>query len=445
MARKLCPSCGYRYGRAAARCAIDGSALVALDDPLRGRLLAGRYRVGAELGAGAMATVYDGVDERTGAPVAIKVPDPETLADPALAQRFLREGRVGLAVRHPRVAATLDVGLDRDVHFLVMERLDGETLAARVSRGPLSVAEAVSYARQLADALAALHAQGVVHRDVKPSNVFLVAGSGPSERVRLLDLGVAHAAHEDALTASRAVLGTSRTMAPEQARGERATAASDLYALGAVLFEMLTGAPVFRGNDLAIRRAHLATPAPRVRSLRPDAPDDLDELVDVMLAKDPSRRPPSAAHVRERLDAFARHDDGATRLAGAHAPVVGDAPEVSLDPRLVADCHRALDALARGWSARSPALDGAARVRALEAEMRRLTLALVQLSADDAAGARRTELAMALCDDERQTLAASLRSGDVTAAALAPHLDAALDEAERVVAALRALRDSLGR
>lgn len=440
MSRRVCPRCGFRYGREALRCALDGSALEALPDPLRGRLLGQRYRVGDELGAGSMGTVYEGVDARTGSPVAIKVPDAEALSDGVLRERFLREGRVGMALRHPHLAATLDVGRDGDDHYLVMERLYGETLAARLARGALPIATAVSWARQLADALAALHARGVVHRDVKPSNVFLDAREEPARCVKLLDLGVARDAHDEALTASRAVLGSARTMAPEQARGERATAASDLYSLGAVLFEMLTGAPVFRGNDVALRRAHYAVAPPRARSLRGDVSDDLDELVDVLLAKSPAQRPVSAAHVRDRLAALAAEaPDEATRMASP-TEHTADEGALTVDPAPVAEARTALAALAARWSALGPALDALVRLRASEAELRRVALALAQMPHDAGDEARRrAELAAALADEERRAIVASLRGAGVSREALREGLDAAARDAERLALALRSL------
>ncbi len=440
MSRRVCPRCGFRYGREALRCALDGSALEALPDPLRGRLLGQRYRVGEELGAGAMGTVYEGDDVRAGSPVAIKVPDAEALGDEVLRERFLREGRVGMALRHPHVAATLDVGCDGDTHYLVMERLYGETLAARLARGAPPIATAVSWARQLADALDALHARGVVHRDVKPSNVFLDARAEPARCVKLLDLGVARDAGDDALTASRAVLGSARTMAPEQARGERATAASDLYSLGAVLFELLTGGPVFRGNDVALRRAHFGVAPPRARSLRGDVSDDLDELVDVLLAKSPAQRPVSAAHVRDRLDALAAEGpDEATRMAPPTERAADDL-DAAVDPARVAEAHAALNAVVARWGALGPALDALTRLRASEAELRRVTLALAQLPRDAGdATRRRAELAAALADEERGALVEALRGAGVSRERLREGLEAAARDAEGLALALRRL------
>jgi len=422
-AQVVCPACGSRYGRRSARCALDNTALVALPDPLVGRVLAGRYRVTGALGAGAMAVVYDAVDLRGGARVAVKVPDPEVRDDAALRERFLRECRVGMSVRHPRVAATLDAGDDGAATFLVMERLDGETLAARLSRAPLGVADAVVCGAQLADALAALHGLGVVHRDLKPSNVFLVDDGGSID-ARVLDLGVARVPDGHPLTVAGALVGTARTMSPEQVRGLPATPASDLYSLGAVLHESLTGVALFRGSDLTVRRAHLAAAPPRVRSLRPDVPDALDALIDALLAKDPARRPPSAALVRSRLLAIAEDPAAATEHvhAGTFRGLVADDPRV--DGAALGEAHRALDALVTHWSTLSPAI---ARVAAL----------------DRAPPADASEAALAARDDARRSALDALRRDGVTRDALRAHVAHARETASAVARALGEILASL--
>jgi len=428
MAGVVCPSCGSRYGRRSARCPLDDSALVPLPDPLVGRALAGRYRVTAPLGAGAMAVVYDAVDVRDGARVAVKVPDPEVRDDASLRERFLREGSVGRSVRHPRVAATLDAGEDGDILFLVMERLDGETLAARLTRGALPVADVVACGAQLADALDALHARGVVHRDLKPSNVFLVGAADAPLDARVLDLGVARLPDGHPLTVAGAAVGTARTMSPEQVRGASVTPASDLYALGAVLYECLTGAPLFRGNDLAVRRAHLYTEAPRVRALRPEAPEALDALVGSLVAKDPAARPASAAVVRGLLLRMAEAPDAATQFARASHLRARFEDDPRADPAAVAEARRALDALNEHLATLLPALDRVAHATALAAEHH--------------AGASERDLAA--LDDARRDALDGLRRDGVTREALRAHLAHARDNALALARSLDAALASVG-
>jgi Protein kinase domain len=399
MIRRVCPTCGYRYKRTSTHCAIDGSALEALDDPMRGALLAGRYRIGTELGGGAMAVVYEARDEREQRTVAIKVPDPDVVAESVLRERFVREGRTGMSVQHPGIARTYDVGCDGSTHYLVMERLRGETLASRIARGALPIAEATEIARQVADALDALHRAGIVHRDIKSTNLFLVEGDAPDRRVRILDLGVAYIDCDDPLTVSRAVLGSARTMSPEQVRGERASAQSDLYSLGVVLFEMLTGSAPFRGNDLAIRQAHLFTAPPSLRTLRNDVGENLDEIVSVMLAKDASRRPVSAAVVCKQLSTT---PEGATVMVQGHGLAALRQAVVRTEsaphPQRLDACITAMRALTERWNELSPALESVARRQRLQAQLRQFTLSLAQIK-DGSSEAHQVEMSMALVDD----------------------------------------------
>jgi serine/threonine protein kinase len=423
-AQVVCPACGSRYGRRSTRCALDNTALVALPDPLVGRVLAGRYRIVGTLGAGAMAVVYDAVDGRDGARVAVKVFDPMVRDDDGLRERFLRECAVGRSVRHPRVAATLDAGDDGAVTFLVMQRLDGETLAARLARGPLRVSDAVACGAQLADALTALHGIGVVHRDLKPSNVFLVGDVREPIDARVLDLGVARVPDDHPLTVAGAIVGTARTMSPEQVRALPATPASDLYSLGAVLHECLTGAALFRGNDLTVRRAHLAAEPPRVRSLRPDVPVALDALLDGLLAKDPARRPPSAVVVRSLLLKLAEDPSAATEHVHASSLRAVVAPDPHVDAAAFGEAHHTLDALVAHWSTLSPVL---ARVAALD------------VSSPEGA----SEAELAARDDARRSALDALRRDGVTRDALRAHVAHARETAATVARALGELLASL--
>jgi serine/threonine protein kinase len=279
-------------------------------------LLGGRYRLGTELGSGGMGMVFRAVDEATGADVAVKVIKAGQ-DDPELVARFRRE-RVFTALHSPHIVRVLDHGDDDGLLYLVMELLRGETLRARLQRGELPVAEALSIARDLARALAVAHAAGIAHRDVKPANVMLTAES-PSRTV-LLDFGIARSLDPAAtMTSTSFVVGTAGYIAPEIAMGGRAyDARADLYSLGIVLYEMLVGAPPFvAANPLALaaRQASEDPRSPRARER--SVPASVDALVMQLISRTPTRRPASADVLVDALEAL---------LAGDTPVVVDEAP-----------------------------------------------------------------------------------------------------------------------
>ena len=277
-----------------------------------GQLISGRYRLQAVLGRGGMATVWRGADERLGRRVAVKLLDRADTADPAMLQRFDREARTAGGLTHPNIVAVYDVGSDTGVAYLVMELVDGTSVAALLAGGPLPIDQAVEVARQICDALAVAHAQGVVHRDIKPANILLTTTGA----VKVCDFGIARLTHQQQadLTAPHTAIGTSAYMAPEQASGAAVDARTDLYALGCVMYAMLTGQPPFTGdNPLTVLWQHQHQPAPSVASLRPDTPADLDVLIAGLLAKNPADRPATATDVRDRLRAHAESEAAAAQ------------------------------------------------------------------------------------------------------------------------------------
>lgn len=254
-----------------------------------GELLGGRYLLERQLAAGGMGEVWCAQDRMLGRPVAVKLPRADG-ADPGYADRLLAEARHAAAVRHPGIAAVYDVSGDPPVPYLVLELVDGRPLSHLLhERGRLPPEQARDLLVQVADALAAAHAVGLVHRDVKPGNL-LVSESGT---VKVTDFGIARAADADTTTLPGFVVGTAPYLSPEQAAGASASPASDMYALGVVAFECLTGQRPFDGDPLAVLRAHREQPVP---ALADDVPADLRELVTALLDKDPARRP-AAAHV----------------------------------------------------------------------------------------------------------------------------------------------------
>jgi eukaryotic-like serine/threonine-protein kinase len=228
---------------------------------LRGRILDGRYQLGSVLGVGGMARVYLAEDRVLQRQVAVKVLSPPYDQDPLFVERFRREARTAAGLSHPNIVAVFDSGSDGEQHYLVMEYVAGQSLAELLAhQGRLVPRRAGELASQVCAALAAAHTQGVVHRDVKPGNV-LVGGDG---LVKVTDFGIAKAATSHTLTGSGMVLGTAAYLSPEQARGGPVDARSDLYGLGCVLYELLTGTPPFgSGADspqVAIATRHLSEP-----------------------------------------------------------------------------------------------------------------------------------------------------------------------------------------
>lgn len=268
--------------------------------------IAGRYEIREPLDSGGMGDVWRGYDAVLDRPVAVKLVRQAAVASPALAQefarRFQREARITARIQHPGVPQVYDAVLDGSYErlYLVMEYVDGLPLAAYVDpRRPLPIGWAVAVAAQVATVLSYAHEVPVVHRDLKPSNI-LVAADGT---VKVLDFGVAAILRSDAtrITASGSLLGTFQYMAPEQVRGGRVTPQTDLYALGCVLHELLSGRKLFTGEEYQLMHQHTrAAPTP-LRSLRADVPETLEALVLHLLRKAPEARPADAQEVHERF------------------------------------------------------------------------------------------------------------------------------------------------
>ncbi len=254
-----------------------------------------------------MAEVWEGHDEVLSRPVAIKVLRAHLAEDGVFLERFRREAVTAARLAHPGVVSTFDTGVDHGTAYIVMELVRGCTLRELLTEhGPLEPWLAVAITRQIADALAYAHQLGLVHRDIKPANVLLTDDEWGGLRAKVTDFGIAKASSGlgGDLTRTGIVLGTPKYLSPEQIRGKEPDARADLYSLGVVLFEMLTGSPPFVGpTDMATALAHLNDRVPRLSNRNRSVPPALERLDNDLLAKDPQHRVPSAAVLRQRLDA----------------------------------------------------------------------------------------------------------------------------------------------
>ncbi len=296
-------------------------------DPTPGTLVAERFRVGELLGAGGMGRVYAATQLSPARPVALKLLPPD--ANPELVRRFLREADALARVTHPNVVRLFDAGeanVDgRRQLWIAMERLSGRTLAELLqAEGRLDIARALAFTRDAARALREAHAVGVVHRDLKPGNLFVVR-TEDGESLRVLDFGVAkvRAEGEDQLTVAGTLIGSPRYTSPEQLGDGEVDGRADLYALGIVLHEMIAGAPPFaHGDAMRTLVAQLRDPPPPLRSLREDVPEGVEALVLRLLAKDPADRPVDAQTL---LGELARVEDArrlpATKVNAAPVPI----------------------------------------------------------------------------------------------------------------------------
>jgi Protein kinase domain len=284
-----------------------------------GPRLGGRYRMGALLGIGGMGEVWAARDLLLDRAVAVKVLGGALAGDSRAGERLRREARAAARLDHPNIARVLDLGEHGGRPHLVMELLEGESLAARIDRaGPMPPAEAARIVAAVADALEAAHQAGVVHRDVKPGNVFLCS----TGVVKVLDFGIASAAGDAALTTGD-LIGTAAYLAPERALGQRATPAADVYALGVVLYELLAGhRPFEAGSEVELAMAHVNADPPSLRQAAPSTPGFLVAACHTALAKDPSARPPSAAAFAQLVRAVGPLPPATHPLPVAAAPAV---------------------------------------------------------------------------------------------------------------------------
>jgi eukaryotic-like serine/threonine-protein kinase len=286
--------------------------------PLASGIRLGPYEIESPLGAGGMGEVYKALDTRLNRTVAVKILPAALAGDPVFRDRFEREAKTIASLTHPHICTLYDVGRHDGTDYLVMEHLEGETLAARLDRGALNLDEALRAAIEVADALDRAHRSGIVHRDLKPANVFLVRRRGSSDHAiaKLLDFGLAKPSNAvgaaaglsmlpttpPGLTAQGTILGTFQYMAPEQLEGGEADARTDIFAFGAVLYEMVTGRKAFDGKSHAsLISSIMSSQPPPVSSVQTLSPPALEQLITRCLAKNPDDRWQSARDLKMQL------------------------------------------------------------------------------------------------------------------------------------------------
>lgn len=315
--RAYCPECGEEFPANHEHCPHDGTLLYLYNGPdeedeLLNTSLDGRFKLHKVLGEGGMGKVYAGTQLSVDRDVAIKVLRKELSNDPEVVKRFFREGRVISGLSHHNIVNLVDFGQDPDsgVLFLAMEMLDGRDMSELLGGQRMKPKLALECVRQTCAGLSQAHAQFVVHRDLKPENLFIVAGSDGGVQVKILDFGIARALKTNTrLTKTGMVFGTPQYMPPEQSSGGEIGPHTDIYALGVILFEALTGRLPFVGETpTQVMLAHIRLEPPSLRTyLSPaELPDEIVELVDAMLAKEPAERPQSVLDVRDAIEAVQR-------------------------------------------------------------------------------------------------------------------------------------------
>ena len=292
------------------------------------QVLGERYEIGGVLGRGGMAEVHRGRDLRLGREVAVKVLRSDLARDPSFQVRFRREAQAAASLNHPAIVAVYDTGEDRTTTgatpYIVMEYVEGETLRDVIRReGHLSAERAMTLAADICGALDFSHRNGIVHRDVKPGNVMIT----PQGTVKVMDFGIARAVSDSAatMTSTAAVIGTAQYLSPEQARGESVDARSDVYSMGCLLYELVTGAPPFSGDSpVAVAYQHVREDPRLPSSINPQVPAELDAILLKAMSKNPANRYQSAAEMRnDLLRALAGQRVEAT-------PVMGDAEKTTI-------------------------------------------------------------------------------------------------------------------
>ncbi|HET8873115.1 MAG TPA: Stk1 family PASTA domain-containing Ser/Thr kinase, partial [Gaiellaceae bacterium] len=311
---------------------------MAVSDTLIGMMFDGRYRILRKLGSGGMANVYLAEDEELGRRVAIKILNDRHANDDQFVERFRREAKNAAGLSHPNIVSIYDRGEAEGTYYIAMEYLEGRSLKERiVAEGPLPIASAIEIVRQILRAVGFAHRRQIVHRDIKPHNVLLVQ-DGPGdgdERFKVTDFGISRTATSQ-MTEAGSIVGTAQYLSPEQARGAPVDQRSDIYSVGIVLYELLTGQLPFTGETpLEIAMKHLSEIPKAPSELRPEIPTDLDMIVLRALAKDPADRFESAEEMERELARVAGGGGVTTETAEAATAVLAGAGLAEAAPTMI--------------------------------------------------------------------------------------------------------------
>jgi serine/threonine-protein kinase len=362
---KACPQCQLRYPQEAIYCFLDGAELTRISDPLIGATIAGRYLVEDVLGEGGMAMVYRAHHKLVDRPCAVKVMNPVLAADPKVRERFRREAKSAQVIAHPNVIEIFDQGETAEgTPYIVMELLDGQTLADLIALGAVPPVRGIPIMIQVARGIARAHDLGVVHRDLKPENIFICRRADGSDLVKILDFGIARSRGDTRLTNAGELFGTPQYLAPERIMGGDAGPSVDLYALGVIFFEMSTARAPFEAADATtFLIKHMKERPPAPRSFEPSLPEKLDALILQLLEKDPKARPVDAHRVEQDLVALAREVKANVPPDPEEDPTSSREPARTLPALVVEQWGRRLDVFQRmlersGAASRPKELDG---------------------------------------------------------------------------------------
>ena len=330
---KICPQCSELYPDDAGFCPLDGTKLAVSTDPLLGRTISSRYRLTKKLGTGGMAVVYLARHVMIDRLNAIKILRRDLSLDPNQRERFLREARAVNRINHPNIVEITDFGEFEGTAYLVMEYSPAESLLQVLKRGPLAWDRVVRIAEQISSALARAHEAGVIHRDLKPENVLVLdpaadaTGVVTSERVKLTDFGIAKIIDAPALTFSEQMFGTPGYIAPEYVEGVKADGRADLFSLGVLMYESMTGLLPWDAKGQAELLLRPLTAAPTPLHDRIEVPPELDSLVLTLLAKKPEDRPQDAFVVHDvLLDILRRYSPSRSAPPPPSAPIRDEIP-----------------------------------------------------------------------------------------------------------------------